>query len=191
MHTLLVPDLLAVGVGLLTFAGRLGIPSLGKPKVQARPLMTRIERETIAYIEAAVPHARVHAQVSMDALLKPLSGLDRKERASTRNRYCQKRVDYVIEDRRDGKVLALVELDDRTHNQASDAARDTITRTAGYLTIRLPATERPTIVTVAQRMGAALATRSPPPEHAAGAPIPRAATGSPDRRRCPAPATGR
>lgn len=41
---------------------------IGSLPVRAAPLMTKRERIVCAMIERAVPHARVHAQVSMGAL---------------------------------------------------------------------------------------------------------------------------
>jgi very-short-patch-repair endonuclease len=110
--------------------------------VKRRRLMTARERETISMIEAAAPHCRVHAQVAMAALVDCTGGLTRAQRASTRNRIDRKIVDFVLEDRSSGEVLAIVELDDRTHSAAKDRARDEITAAAGYRTIRLPAGKR-------------------------------------------------
>ena len=50
--------------------------NLGALQVTARPLMTPIERQTILFIETAMPGTRVHAQVSMGALLQPRRGLE-------------------------------------------------------------------------------------------------------------------
>ena len=54
------------------------------------------------------------------------------------NTFSQKIVDFVIEDRASGAILALVELDDRSHNAFRDRLRDAMTASAGYRTIRLP-----------------------------------------------------
>lgn len=75
----------------------------------------------------------------MAALVDCAGGLTRSQRASARNRFDRKIVDFVLEDRSSGDVLALVELDDRTHSVARDRKRDEITRAAGYATIRIPA----------------------------------------------------
>jgi hypothetical protein len=147
---------------LLAVAGVVGLWSVtrttgpDRPQVTNRPLMTPMERRTIAYIEQAVPGARVHAQVSMGALIKPRSGLSAKDRGRVFFSFAAKRIDYVLEDRRSGEIMALVELDDRTHDSAADQKRDCLTKAAGYLTIRIPATERPTRETVADRLNAAL-----------------------------------
>ncbi len=47
--------------------------------------------------------------------------------------------DFLLEDRASGAIIAIVELDDRTHNARQDAERDRMTARAGYTTIRLPA----------------------------------------------------
>ncbi len=58
-------------------------------------------------------------------------------------------VAQLIVDRRTAKILALIELDDFTQRSAADRHRDRLTVAAGYLTIRLPAHERPTRQNVA------------------------------------------
>lgn len=121
-------------------------------RLTSKPLMTLIERETIAYIEAAVPHCRVHAQVAMSALLKPERGLAKRADTALRNRISQKRIDFVLEERTTGTIVALVELDDRTHNTATDQKRDALTAAGGYRTIRLSESERPTMLNVRARL---------------------------------------
>lgn len=65
--------------------------------------------------------------------------LNQGARARARNSYSQKIVDYVLEDRATGTVIALIELDDRSHNSSKDGRRDALTQAAGYRTVRLPA----------------------------------------------------
>lgn len=116
--------------------------------VRPRPLMTPIERRTLTYIEMAIPWARVHAQVSLGAILAPQKGLDRSRSTTVRNRFSSKRVDYVVEEKSTGRIVLLIELDDRTHNSRSDAQRDRMTAAAGYSTLRLPAGEKPSVESV-------------------------------------------
>ena len=87
--------------------------------VEGEPLMTGVERQTIAYLEQAVPEARVHAQVCMAAIIRPKRGLARREHMATRGRFSQKMIDYVLENRKSGRVIALVELDDRTRHAST------------------------------------------------------------------------
>lgn len=142
---------LAVFVVLLASKRR----GIGDLPVRAAPLMTKRERIVCAMIERAVPHARVHAQVSMGAILRPTAGLDRSRSTSVRNRFSSKRVDFLLEDRASGEIIAIVELDDRTHNRSADRQRDRMTARAGYLTIRLGPV-RHTFATVRQALAEAL-----------------------------------
>jgi hypothetical protein len=127
------------------FSALSGAGGAGIPPVRRVPLMTPAERRTLGYIEQALPWARVHAQVSMGALLAPKKGLNRSEATTVRNRFSSKRVDYVIEDRASGSVVMLIELDDASHRADQDARRDRMTGSAGYFTLRLPASERPSL----------------------------------------------
>lgn len=109
------------------------------PQIRAKALLTERERAARGIIERILSHARVHMQLSMGALLQPKAGFGRKEAMRTRNRFSQKNVDFVTEDRASGAILALVELDDRSHAALRDRKRDAMTASAGYRTIRLPA----------------------------------------------------
>ncbi|GHH25762.1 hypothetical protein GCM10008023_39530 [Sphingomonas glacialis] len=109
------------------------------PRVRAKPLLTECERATRAIIERVLPHARVHVQVSMGALIQAKGGFGRGDAMRTCKKFSQKIVDFVIEDLVSGAILALVELDDRSHEILRDRLRDKITASAGYRTIHLPA----------------------------------------------------
>jgi very-short-patch-repair endonuclease len=143
----------------------LGQIGLGRRSLQVRPvpLMTQAERRVMAYIEEALPGARVHAQVSMGAIMQPARLLGHREATITRNRFSSKRVDFVVEDRASGRILALIELDDWSHSTGNDQWRDRLTASAGYRTIRLPAGERQTSETVRRRIHAALFAPSATP----------------------------
>ena len=117
--------------------------------VRRKNFVTRVEAQTLLYIEELFPKVRVHCQVAMSALIAPAKGLPSKERLWTHRRYGQKVVDFVLQDRASGKIIVLVELDDRTHNEAKDRERDKITAAGGYPTIRLTAKMRPTRASVA------------------------------------------
>ena len=150
---------LAVLLVVLVFGGkaRRGIGSL---PVRAAPLMTKRERIVCAFIERAVPQARVHAQVSMGAILRPAAGLDMSRSTTVRNRFSSKRIDFLLEDRASGAIIAIVEMDDRTHNARQDAERDRMTARAGYTTIRLPAGHH-TSLSVRETLLEALSPHSP------------------------------
>ena len=159
MELVLVALALLIVLLALTGKGRGGVGSL---PVRTAPLMTKRERIVCDFIERAVPGARVHAQVSMGAILRPAAGLDRSRSTSVRNRFSSKRIDFLLEDRGSGEIIAIVELDDRTHNARQDAQRDRMTARAGYTTIRLPA-GRHTALSVRQALMEALAPQYPIP----------------------------
>lgn len=111
--------------------------------IARKRFLTPVELEMLNHLERAFPQYRVHAQVSMGALLRAAPGLDRSAMFAARGRFSQKIVDYVLQDRLSGEVVALVELDDRTHSVAKDVLRDELTAAGGYHTIRFPAKLRP------------------------------------------------
>jgi len=109
------------------------------PQVRAKPLLTERERAARAIIERVLPDARVYVQVAMGALLQPKAGFSHEAALRILNSFSQKIVDFVIEDRASAAILALVELDDRSHDSIRDRVRDAMTASAGYRTIRLSA----------------------------------------------------
>lgn len=118
------------------------------PEVRMRPFLTPNEAEFLGRLESALPEMRVHAQVAMGALLMPRipEGGGRRRRslhAAVRARYDRKVVDYVLQSRADGRVVAVVELDDRTHVAARDRKRDAMMARAGYRTLRWDSRRKP------------------------------------------------
>jgi hypothetical protein len=131
--------LLLAGIALiLLLAARRG-PGF---RVAKRAFLTENEKEFLVRLEEAFPEHRVMAQVSMGALMAPDVRGGGSEYLSIRARFAQKVVDYVVLD--DAlEVIALVELDDRTHRVEKDAERDAMTAAAGYVTLRYRSREKP------------------------------------------------
>jgi hypothetical protein len=61
-----------------------------------------------------------------------------------RNRFDRKIADFVVCECGTLNVVALIELDDRSHVAAADRQRDSITKTAGYHTFRFQSRQKPT-----------------------------------------------
>ena len=117
--------------------------------VKAKRLLTDNEFEFLARLEAACPELRFHAQVSMGAVLEPsVPRSDRKAFLRVRGRFAQKIIDFVAQDRNSGDVVAIIELDDRTHNTEKDAKRDDLLQSAGYRTVRWDAKNKPNAVAI-------------------------------------------
>lgn len=154
---------LYVAIGALVLLARIafGMAGSGRPFGPPRPVAKRFltsrEAAMLDALERALPHCRIHAQVAMGALLAVPALHGRKRHIGDRNAFSQKIVDFVAQDRATGNIVALIEVDDRTHNPIRDARRDAMTAGAGYATIRIPGSVRPTFHEVRDRVAALLA----------------------------------
>lgn len=108
-----------------------------------RKLMTDNEAEFFGRLVVALPEHYIFPQVAMSALLNTASG-DKRIAHSDRLRIAQQRVDYVI-CTRSCEVVAVVELDDKTHSRAKDQLRDARLQQAGIRTVRFQAREKPRV----------------------------------------------
>ena len=134
----LVPALILMVAGLIVAVLKLSSGSDGKYKT--RPLMTDNELEFHFRLAKALPEHLIFPQVSMQALLQAAS-TDRRTAHADRLRIAQQRVDYVVCDPA-GAVIAVIELDDRTHDRRKDAVRDKRLAQAGIRTIRYQSKQR-------------------------------------------------
>ncbi|MGN5048525.1 DUF2726 domain-containing protein [Aeromonas sp. 23P] len=117
-----------------------------------KALLTANEIEFFNRLTQALPDHYIFPQVSLGALLQPnVSGKDRKKFHSIRGTFAQKISDFVI-CTRDIKVIAIVELDDKTHNSEKDAKRDAMIEQAGYRVIRWNSKTKPTLDEIRQRI---------------------------------------
>lgn len=114
--------------------------------IEGKPLLTAAEVRALTQMESLLPEFRILAQVSMGALLKTKKNVDPKDKMRLRGYYSQKIVDFVLLDRATNKVVAIVELDDYSHDSKKDKIRDILTSMGGYKTIRLPNPKPDTIV---------------------------------------------
>lgn len=124
----------------------------GPPAPVAKRFLTDRELAMLVAIERILPAQRVHAQVAMGALLQVPRRIGRKVSHADRNSFSQKIVDFVVQDRTSGAIVALIEVDDYSHNAVRDAKRDAMTARAGYTTIRIPGRTKPTLSNVRQAL---------------------------------------
>lgn len=108
-----------------------------------RKLMSDNEEEFFGRLVVALPDHYIFPQVAMSALLDAASS-DKKEAHSDRMSIAQQRVDYVVCTRR-CEVVAVVELDDKTHSRAKDELRDARLEQAGIRTVRFQARHKPKV----------------------------------------------
>jgi hypothetical protein len=106
-----------------------------------RDLMTDNELEFFGRLVVALPDHYIFPQVAMSSLLDASSS-DKKQAHADRLRIAQQRVDYVVCNRR-CEVVAVVELDDRTHSRAKDKVRDGRLEQGGIRTVRFQSRQKP------------------------------------------------
>ena len=145
---LAVAGVVVIGLFLARFSRSEAAPPTGhqfKPKV----LLSPNELEFLVRLETAVPELRFLAQVAMGALLNPIAPRqDAKTYYRQRAMFAQKIVDYVAQRRTDGAIVAIVELDDRTHDSERDARRDAMLMSAGYRVVRWQSRAKPDLQTI-------------------------------------------
>lgn len=142
--------LAAIKTFLAKNAGKSSLANGFKPKA----LMTPNEYEFLSRLESAAPELRFHAQVSMGALLDPR--VDRKDSKKEfyrlRGMFSQKIVDFVAQNRTNGAVVAIIELDDRTHSAEEDERRDQMLSDAGYKIIRWQSKKKPDEAAIREKL---------------------------------------
>ena len=142
--TLLLICLASVVVAAFVLAAK-GATGRRTAMFKARPMLTANELEFLGRLERAVPEYRFHAQVAMGALLEPAIAkkLNGREYMRARGMFSQKIVDFVAQRRDTGQIVAIIELDDRTHNAEKDAKRDAMLQQAGYRVMRWTSKSKP------------------------------------------------
>jgi Protein of unknown function (DUF2726) len=118
-------------------------------RIQRKALLTSNETEFFQRLQRALPSYHVFPQVSFAALLTDDGKLSAKARWSVRAQFDRKIADFVICERGSLHVVALIELDDRTHSASADRKRDAITNAAGYRTIRFQSKQKPSEAEIA------------------------------------------
>jgi hypothetical protein len=136
--------LLLIGMALVVVAAKLnGAKSASLTGAyRSRKLMTANELEFFGRLVTALPGHYVFPQVAMSALIEAASS-DKKKAHGDRLRIAQQRADYVV-CTAGGEVIAVIELDDRTHSQPKDQLRDSRLEQAGIRTVRFQSRNKPT-----------------------------------------------
>jgi len=118
-------------------------------RLRRKPILTANEREFFHRLQRALPGYLVLPQLSFAAFITDDGALSGRARWSVRARFDRKMADFVVCTRDTLEVVALVELDDRTHNAQADRQRDAITKAAGYQTIRFQSKRKPSEADIA------------------------------------------
>lgn len=137
----------AAVVGAILFilvrgASRNGVPLRYQ---QVRPL-SDAEQALYWRLVEALPECVILSQVTFSRFMKPDTGgvAPAREYHALRNRISQKTIDFLV-CLEDFTVVAAIELDDSTHVEASDHARDELLRAAGIAVLRMPSRDMPSV----------------------------------------------
>ena len=115
-----------------------------KAKFKPKPLLTQNELEFLQRLEDAVPELRICPQVAMGAILDPdAPRSDGKNYMRLRGMFAQKIIDFVAQNRSTGAIVAIIELDDRTHKSEKDEKRDAMLASAGFKIVRWQSNAKP------------------------------------------------
>lgn len=105
-------------------------------------LMTANEKEFFERLIKALPEYYVFPQISLGALLRPTVSRSSPEWIRHFNAISSQRADFAIYTR-ELQLVALIELDDKTHKASKDRARDRRTASAGISTLRYESKAKP------------------------------------------------
>lgn len=155
----LITLLVVVGAGAIGFVvlkAKLAGQQTAQAKFKQKALLTPNELEFLGRLEAAAPELRFFPQVAMGALLDPaVPRSDGKAYYRLRGMFSQKIVDFVAQRRSDGGIVAIIELDDRTHDSGKDAKRDEMLQSAGYRIVRWHSKSKPETAAIRAELCAA------------------------------------
>ena len=112
-----------------------------KPRYRRHTVMTENEREFYQRLLAACPDCQIWPQVPILALVRPDAKEGSRAFWTAFRRISNTRVDWAIV--QGLEVLAIVELDDRSHDARKDAQRDRILKSCGYRVVRFNTSRRP------------------------------------------------
>lgn len=122
-------------------------------------LLTKNEEEFFQRLRRALPDFYIFPQVAFRAIVRPTAKYDTKAHTRQLAKIGSKHCDFLICDEQ-LNVLAIIELDDRTHVSDRDAVRDALTACAGYTTIRYESRIRPSVAEIQDDFAHLLAPKS-------------------------------
>ena len=134
----------------------------GPPRFRQRDLVSDAERRFHARLVKALPEYTVFTQVAMSALVEPVDQPGSPGHAFARARFARKYVDYVLCVPASLDVVAVIELDDPSHDGRAieDADREAILASAGYRVLRWDVRDLPSDQEIAAALSIALTAGS-------------------------------
>jgi hypothetical protein len=130
----------AIGSVLLILALFTILYLFHKPRFRRQPIMTPNEMEFHRRLMKAFPTCQIWPQIPILALLRPDARQNSRRFWKGFRMISNARVDWVIA--HDMDIIAIIELDDRTHDARKDARRDRILNSCGYRVLRFDSKNR-------------------------------------------------
>ena len=103
-----------------------------RPRFAPKPLLTQNEIEFFHRLQSALPDLAIFPQVALRALIRPGSLSTTRAYGLEASLIGAKHCDFLICRPDSFDVVAIVELDDRSHSREKDLERDRMTAAAGY-----------------------------------------------------------
>jgi hypothetical protein len=116
-----------------------------RPRFAPKPLLTKNEIEFFGRLRSALPELAVFPQVALRAIVRPGSPSTSRSYDREAGLIGAKHCDYLVCRPDSLAIVAIVELDDRTHQKEKDAERDRMTAAAGYRTLRFESRNKPSV----------------------------------------------
>lgn len=116
-----------------------------RPRFAPKPLLTKNEIEFLGRLHSALPELAIFPQVALRAIVRPGSPSSARAYGREASLIGAKHCDYLICRPATCEIVAIVELDDRTHQKERDASRDRMTAAAGYRTLRFESKNKPSV----------------------------------------------
>lgn len=127
-------------------------------RYKSKPLLTANEKEFFLRLKRALPNHIILTQVSMGQVMQPAVSRQTKPNKdksesymSIRGTFAQKSIDYVVCNE-ELEIVAIVELDDKTHSSDKDGKRDAMLEEAGYKILRFNSKKKPTEAEIASKL---------------------------------------
>lgn len=114
-----------------------------RPRFAPKPLLTKNEIEFFHRLQSALPDLQVFPQVALRAIVRPGSPSTSRAYDKEAGLIGAKHCDFLVCRPDSFEIVAIVELDDRTHQKDKDLERDRMTAAAGYRTLRFASKNKP------------------------------------------------
>lgn len=124
IYLVLAMVVLVVGV-LIAIKAKQGKPDAGLGFASRDVLFSSAERSFLGVLEQALDSRyRIFGKVRLGDIIKPAKGLTASKRTTALNKIHQKHVDFVVCTASDLAIVAVIELDDQSHEREDRAERD-------------------------------------------------------------------